>query len=322
MFPFFRRKKNRCVVIGIHGLANKPERGLLGGWWHAALLEGLERACWSRSGVRFEICYWAQHIYEKPKSSRVLDPGDPLFLSEPYIHSEGVRRSSGRSWLRKKALDVLEKVMDWALVSSEDPLRRYSFEDLLIRRRFPDLDLYYSNRDLCERIQGELVRLLEKYREQRVLLIAHSMGSIIAYDVLSAHPEFEVEILVTIGSPLAVPSVLKRAHTKFPTAAGEIRAVVPESVRKEWWNLADLEDKIALNYTLRDECEPNSGDVLPVDCVVKNDYSFKGVANHHKSYGYLRCGKMSEILVSFLKSRKQGFLRNFFAGLKRFLLRR
>ena len=34
------RKK---VIIGIHGLANKPEKKYLEPWWKSAILEGLEK---------------------------------------------------------------------------------------------------------------------------------------------------------------------------------------------------------------------------------------------------------------------------------------
>lgn len=33
------------VIIGIHGLANKPEKSLLSTWWESALREGLSKNC-------------------------------------------------------------------------------------------------------------------------------------------------------------------------------------------------------------------------------------------------------------------------------------
>jgi len=306
------------VIIGIHGLANKPEKRLLAEWWKAALSEGLERINKSRLSLPFEMSYWAHHIYSCPKSDNVADPEDSLLLLEPYVHAEGGGSPERSRRLKKRALTVLEKVMAWSLVSSRDPLRKYRFEDLLIKRRFPELDFYYNNSEGRLRIQQELRRLLENHRDDSVLLIAHSMGSIIAYDLLSASPELQVAVFVTIGSPLAISSVLKRAHSRSLTEKGEIRAVVPEAVTGAWWNFFDLEDRIAFNYTLNDDCLPNSRGVVPVDRTVCNDYSYRGIKNAHKSFGYLRTIEMAAVVAGFLESPVPGLwssLRGFFRGL-------
>ena len=33
------------VIIGTHGLANKPEKQLLSDWWETAIKEGLKKNC-------------------------------------------------------------------------------------------------------------------------------------------------------------------------------------------------------------------------------------------------------------------------------------
>jgi len=33
------------VIIGIHGLANKPEKEALKQWWHDAIVEGGQKNC-------------------------------------------------------------------------------------------------------------------------------------------------------------------------------------------------------------------------------------------------------------------------------------
>ncbi len=39
-------------------------------------------------------------------------------------------------------------------------------------------------------------------------VLAHSLGSVAAYEALWAHPDLRVELLVTLGSPLGMPDVV------------------------------------------------------------------------------------------------------------------
>lgn len=68
------------------------------------------------------------------------------------------------------------------------------------------------------------------------MVIAHSMGTIISYDVLREigreHPGMTVEHYVTIGSPLGLPHVKKKISE-------ENRLVRTPSIVRRWSNLAD-----------------------------------------------------------------------------------
>ena len=54
--------------------------------------------------------------------------------------------------------------------------------------------------------------------------MAHSLGTVVAYEALHAHPGLHVYLLVTLGSPLALPrrrqgAFLKRASAHSRTVA-------------------------------------------------------------------------------------------------------
>ena len=66
----------------------------------------------------------------------------------------------------------------------------------------PDLLAYWAHPVTRQAIGSRLGGQLDSRR--KTLVIAHSMGSIIAYDVLQSR---DVDALITIGSPLGVPSV-------------------------------------------------------------------------------------------------------------------
>jgi len=56
----------RKVIIGIHGLGNKPPKYLLQRWWKDAMIEGLNSSDIQQSLPKFELVYWADILYEKP----------------------------------------------------------------------------------------------------------------------------------------------------------------------------------------------------------------------------------------------------------------
>ncbi|MFE2964136.1 hypothetical protein ACFXKC_10775 [Streptomyces sp. NPDC059340] len=77
---------------------------------------------------------------------------------------------------------------------------------------------------------------------QPTVVIAHSLGSVVAYETLWEHPELSVDLLVTLGSPLALP------HAVFPRlqpAPVDERGQRPPNVAC-WVNLADPGDLVAI----------------------------------------------------------------------------
>ena len=102
------------------------------------------------------------------------------------------------------------------------------------------------------------------------MLIAHSMGSIIAYDVLTQNEsDIEIDTLVTIGSPLGIPVIMKKimAEQKIELdESGKLRT--PDNICNKWYNFSDLDDKVALSYDLADDYGSNINQVQPIDQIV------------------------------------------------------
>jgi hypothetical protein len=74
------------------------------------------------------------------------------------------------------------------------------------------------------------------------VVVAHSLGSAVAYEALCANPGWPVTDLITLGSPLAVPHiVLHRLVPAMGTWPGVTR----------WVNITDSNDFVALQPLLR-----------------------------------------------------------------------
>jgi hypothetical protein len=70
------------VIIGIHGLANKPPPAEKQEWWKQALIEGLKRNSGKTTDdLSFDFVYWADLRYTPPISLEMN--------SEPYYADEG-----------------------------------------------------------------------------------------------------------------------------------------------------------------------------------------------------------------------------------------
>lgn len=115
-------------------------------------------------------------------------------------------------------------------------------------------DLKQVNRYLTDpALRAEaLARVSDRIGEDTRGVVAHSLGSVLAYEALCARPGHQVRALVTIGSPLGIPNlILHRLHPAPLTLGGQPRAVWPGGERLVWTNLADGGDVVALVKDLR-----------------------------------------------------------------------
>ncbi len=302
------------VIIGIHGLGNKPHKEILADWWKLAMTEGLKANNFSSSLPRFELVYWADILYDQPLCLSVLDVDNPYYLREKYIKASGNFVVENHN-LRKKLQDFVNHQLN-RIFLNEDLSLNYSYiTDAIVRKYFYELEVYYKeictveNAYICkakELIKERLQQVMEKYREDDILLICHSMGSIIAFDVLSfLSPHIPVQTFVTMGSPLGLPIIVSKiAAEQKQMKDGADHMFTPASVTKNWFNFSDIMDRIAFNYQLADDFSENWRGVKPVDFLVVNSYQINGHRNPHKSYGYLRTPEFAKVLDEFIQSER------------------
>ena len=307
------------VIIGIHGLGNKPPAKVLEIWWKASIREGLKKIEKPIKYFNFKMAYWSHCLYRTPMNSAIRDSKSMLYIKEPYVRYNGKQHEEKSNALRKKILHNLEAGMEKLFLNEDLTVNYSSINDFIIHHFFSDFEKYYNadciiateqNRKARDAIDEHLADLLYKNRKNKILLIAHSMGSVIAYHVLTeVVPSIPVDTLVTIGSPLGLPVIKSKivAESRVKSPDG-IRLKTPENIISNWYNLADLKDKIAIDYTLSDDYEKNSRNVRVIDKVVNNNYEYRKNKNHHKSFGYLRANEMAEIISDFLIGDRKGLL--------------
>lgn len=300
------------LILGIHGLANKPPKKEHEQRWRDSISEGLKINCkMANPAFDFALVYWADLLYKLPNHSDPDFTFDSLYDAEPYLPAKpGALKKYKDNWadsLRAGAQDLLDGPLD----TLKAHLGMDAISDMLLGRIVRDLAFYYdTKRTIKDRqgnhrvasavLQDELESALVKHKDNTILLLAHSMGTIISYDVLrklgKTRNDVGVSHLVTIGSPLGLPTVKARLNDVHKK---DVRT--PTIVQKSWVNFADKEDPVAFDTHLRGDFKENAGKVRVVDDLILNDYHDpSGKRKPHKIYGYLRAPEVSEHIQSFL----------------------
>jgi len=286
---------------------------------------------------KFELVYWADLVYDDPYNPSMADRENLLFLEEPYLAGTEEKSAPQDDSLRRRVLEFVEEQLDRLLLNADLSINYSRLSDRIMYHYFRDLELYYGNNfvnsqgqpiEVKKAIRERLANVLRKYKGYSIMLIGHSMGSIIAYDVLTfMMQDHRIDTLVTIGSPLGFPVLQGKIAEEWKRKQPEVHKLkTPPGIRKHWYNFADLRDKVALIWQLRKQFDANAHEVSPVDFAVQNDYSNGNEANPHKSYGYLRTEAFARVLSEFtgeplayqkIIGRVAGFFRNVKNGLKK-----
>ncbi len=210
--------------------------------------------------------------------------------------------SEALSWRRRFA---------WLLYTAADlfhfliPL----LPDPVVKNTVRETDRYFSDEggigeQVREMLKAPLRQMLAD--GDRILIIAHSMGSVIAYDALWELTHVEkypgrIDLLLTIGSPLGMRFTQKRLRGAREKGA----RCYPHNIRR-WTNMAAQGDLTALDPTLRDDYRP----MLELGLIEALTDENGGVFNYfrnsqglnvHRSYGYLVNPRLGEVVARWWK---------------------
>ncbi|UCH40878.1 MAG: hypothetical protein JSU67_04090, partial [Gammaproteobacteria bacterium] len=209
-------------IIMVHGLASKPPPEVTHELWSKTLLEnirvghrGLARRLDANPQV-FTMAYWADavphHVPDDAAYCRKLQAQvDKIIAERREIKDRfhvGVGEKVG-SFFKDRGIDLV-KLLAGALSVKDDVMTTFLRET----------ELYDQDQYIADRIRAPLETALREAWDSdcEPIIVSHSMGSFIAYDVLwrFSHrntPEFgkyhkkRVKMFVTMGSPLGDPSV-------------------------------------------------------------------------------------------------------------------
>lgn len=296
----------RARIIFVPGLNPKPPPEIYRAQLERVLLAGLRRArpraaAWLAANAdAFVLVAWTYLFYGAHRDISVDLPGIERLLEQPEPSAEDLRELA--SWPRR--------FLRWShLVGDAFPLVGRRLAAPATRRLMHEANRYLKNRDgVGAEVRAGLRATLEAaWRDgARVLLIGHSLGSVIAYDTLweltHVHGSTgEIDLLITLGSPLGTYFV--RRSLKGGKAAGAAR--YPHNVRR-WMNLTARGDTTALQPRLqplyREMLRLALVDVL--EDVVDFDNCFRSELglNAHDAYGYVAQPALADLVGEWLEA--------------------
>lgn len=240
--------------------------------------------------VALDFVYWADLRYPEP-----VHGGDNR---EPYRPDDGLGPFPSPAGEPERRKPTLTDRIYRGLATLEEAVGLSPVDDAILEYRLDDLWGYYDDPLFRRAARDRLRAALTRHRDGPTLLLAHSMGGLIAYDVLRlAERDGSVPgpvHLVTLGSPFGLAEV----KLKLGAEHGDLR--VPRPVAA-WANLMDRNDIATVGEDLRKTFSPNGAGVRIRDVPVVNGYRAPdGRPNTHKSYGYLRTPEVSRIVADFL----------------------
>ncbi|MFD8814773.1 hypothetical protein ACFV23_25595 [Streptomyces sp. NPDC059627] len=242
-------------VVCIHGIGQQHtgERELRGSW-HPALSDGLLRAGATTALAADDVrCVFYGDLFRPP--GRTLALGDPPLDASDV--QDGIETELLLAWWAEAARTDTAVLPPDSRTLARTPRAVQRALDALSRSRFFAgvalrglvLDLRQVRRYLCDPELRDAVqqRVADAITDRTRVVVGHSLGSVVAYEALCAHPDLPVRALLTLGSPLGIRNlVFDRLRVGTTGSPGDW----PGSVR-HWTNLADEGDVVALVKDLR-----------------------------------------------------------------------
>ncbi|MDQ3885826.1 MAG: alpha/beta hydrolase, partial [Actinomycetota bacterium] len=241
-------------VVALHGINNTyGGPSSMRAAWVPALLDGVDLAGYQGKLADRDIaCVFYGDVFRRP--GRLLGDEECSVLSAADVDGdeavllaawwqEASQTDSAVVPPGRRTLGVVSGVQA-ALAGSK--FLAGTAEQLLILW-LKQVKAYFTRPGVREKIQH---RFAEAIGCDTEVVVAHSLGSVVAYEALCAYPDWPVTRLVTLGSPLAIRNMIfDRLIPKPSQFDGRWRAAWPEGVGA-WVNIADRIDFVALVKTL------------------------------------------------------------------------
>lgn len=231
-------------VTFIHGLANKPAPDQLRRIWLDALAAKVERDegfSLQDVGVGASFVYWADLFYDEP-----IPAGEYEAVNEDIASSlpDKDPELGDDKWI-SAFRDIYPDDFDDAETTEADPgYERIPLPGFIKKRVMKaiakEAHSYLFNVDgirdtIRQRVLDDFAKVPEGTRH---VLVGHSQGSFIAYDILTGTDCKEIDGFMTLGSPLGVDEIQDELvwtrDNGFPT-----------KVRGDWVNVYDSLDVVA-----------------------------------------------------------------------------
>lgn len=285
--------------------------------WLRCFLKGLER-----HGSAATLRYWRRHESKRvhmayygdvlnilnsngaPEPDGYLDEYDST-LDDLFQRTKSGRRQRYKGF-RKDPLLSLGAFLSQGL----------GFKDEVLLAKLPDLKAYHKEHSTASAIRRRLHQHLDKLLKgrHRVAIVGHSLGSLVAYDVLwkishrseyAALAEHKVDLFVSLGSPLGNQAFLNLFTLDCDYDADHR---FPRNI-ESWHNLSATGDFVAHDARLRNDFKKRkflrhlgAGGLVDHVGLYNPYHNREGSWNPHKVFGYLLQPSLAKAIDTFTES--------------------
>lgn len=274
-------------IVGVHGIGQfVPEitadlaAANLSQAWSAAVSRGSGLPA---ADVDLSVAYYAHHL-RKEVTQGDEDPDSLDDEACEFLYAWACQLAESepipQGWLLAPARDIIGGM-------ASGPYRGLplaGFVTVFMR----EVQFYLGKRYADRRDKARDSVAEHIWERKPSIVLAHSLGSVLAYEALHACPDLEVDLLVTLGSPLAIRGTVFDRLQPTPVAASG-RAPRPPGVRR-WVNFADPGDICSVPRWLSRFFD------------LDDDFETAiGVFAYHKAVAYLACDKLGAVLREALE---------------------
>ncbi|RFS19933.1 hypothetical protein DVR12_19580 [Chitinophaga silvatica] len=290
------------TIIFIHGRGQQGcNPSELEKVWTTALEEGLHKTGLSLpEDTRIVFPYYGDILNNLVKEGsgtleKLLEKGDPT-EAEIYFLREVLQELLDNAGVN--SLQILENYDEnvaergpqnwgWVIAMARTVDRIPGLRDMALNLATSDVYQYLSLPQVRLAVGRHVSELID---DKPCVIVAHSLGTVVAYNVLHQLPTANIDTLITLGSPLGIRAV-KNYLTK--------PLMMPSCIGKLWFNALDRNDIVALKPLTRQHFPVTPEIVNKTDLV-------NGTSNRHGIEGYLSDPEVAGIIYQGLRENIEG----------------
>lgn len=309
------------TMILIHGRSTKPSASAHRKLIRAALLNGLRRVDHVAADKVLSGEIHLAFAYYGDLNNRLLLEDDGDIIKELVAHNDEIYNLApclaagplARGIDRLRAVEAHDAANYARFLAQYDDNRWFDeiadavsavasvtgLSEHVVKWATADMSQYLMTRQVGSEVRQRLQMHLKPALEQKadICLVSHSMGCIVAYDVLwkySRMSEYrqlqnvdaKVSLWLTLGCPLGEPGVRDNLYDAAERGADRF----PKHIIGEWVNMAAEDDFVAHDGTMENDFREmvRLGYVRSIkDYKMFNFWQENGELNPHNFYGYL-----------------------------------
>jgi hypothetical protein len=311
-----KRRESTVRLLLVHGIAQQGRSAtILKDEWIGALTDGLRAVGIEPANFNAFVPFFGDELVRLvgeygerspdrdkffEEAAAELAAGDALAPGQRPEAGEGARRELGPYENIPGDFGDRGGEMGAAL---PEPARKAL---RLLDHKFPDATdwslrhflnvvyVYMSSPEVRREIDQSVLKVLDGDEHEPILLVGHSLGSVIAYNIMQERPLLPWRGFVTVGSPLGIHAIANRLPHYEPRIPA-LKSTWKEYYPAAWLNAFDPRDIVALNPLLPPYW-------APANAILNLAHVNNFTPNRHGIRGYLSDRKIAAAINAALKN--------------------